>query len=92
TPSGGNNDKIRGHLVPLLAFAHECATNDGLSTGYKLDVMEFIYHEMIDVMLNRLSIPYALFIMMLIKHMLPHEDFGTSFDGVHKSKKIYKKA
>src|SRR4051812_42499668 len=28
SPSGGNNDKIRGHLVPLLAFAHECATND----------------------------------------------------------------
>ena len=47
---------------------------------------------MTDAMLNRLSIPYAPFIMMLIKHMLPREDFGTDLDGLHKSKKIYNKA
>ena len=30
-----------------------------------------------DAMINRLSIPYAPLIMMLIKHMFPLEDFGT---------------
>ena len=91
-PSGGNNDKIRGHLVPLLAFAHECATNSGSATGYKLDAMDYIYHEKTDAMINKLSIPYAPFIMMLVRHMLPHEDFGTALDGIHKPKKIYNKA
>src|SRR4051812_38889715 len=44
SPSGGNNDKIRGHLVPLLSFDHECSTNAGSSIGYKMDVMDYIYH------------------------------------------------
>ena len=86
SPSGGNNDNICGHLVPLLAFAHECATNSGSATGYKLDVMDYIFHEMTDAMLNRLSIPYAPYIMMLIRHMLPSEDFNI--DVVHKAEKI----
>src|SRR4051812_2889953 len=84
SPSGGNNDKIHGHLVPLLSFFHEWATNSGSAMDYKLDVMDYIYHEMTDAMFNRLSIPFSPYIMMLIKHILPHEEFVSDLVGVHK--------
>ena len=57
---------------------------------YKLDVMDFIYHELTDAMFNRLSISYAPYSMMLIKHLLPNGEFNI--DVVHKAKNIYNKA
>ena len=46
-PSAGNNDDIRGGLVPLLAFAHETyLLGDPAPNSCRIDVMDFIFHEM----------------------------------------------
>jgi hypothetical protein len=69
-PSGGNNDVIRASLVDLLIYAHECAESTDPDTDFSLDVMDFIYNEMFDAMINKGSLPYAPFIMRLIKDNL----------------------
>jgi hypothetical protein len=64
--SGGNNDAIRGSLVDLLIYAHECAKSTDPNADFSLDVMDFIFNEMFDAMVSRGSLPYAPFIMRLI--------------------------
>ena len=69
-PSGGNNDSLQGHLVDLLLFAHEVANSEEPDVDYSLDVMDYIYHEMYDAMINRHTIPYAPYIMILINEKM----------------------
>lgn len=90
-PSGGNNDAIRGNLVELLAFAHEVEENDDPNIDVKLDVMDFIFHEMYDAMIKKKSMPYAPYIMALIKDVLSGQDFSAVCDAKHNPKKLYNK-
>ena len=90
TPSGGNNDAIRGPLVGLLALSHECATSEDPTADFRVDVMDIIYHEMRDAYVNRRTIPYAPFIMMLIKATM-QQDFNFLCTEKHKVKKPYVK-
>ena len=66
-PSGGNNDAIRTSLVELLSLAHECHENLLPGTDFRIDVMDFIFNEMHEAMLARGTVPYAPYIMLLIK-------------------------
>ena len=89
-PSGGNNDAIRTSLVELLSLAQECHEEATPDTDYSIDVMDFIFHEMRDAMLARGTVPYAPYIMLLIKDALPDIDFSDDCDVKHKEKKPYK--
>ena len=89
-PSGGNNDAIRTSLVNLLYLAHRCAENDDPTRRFPLDFMDFIFNEIYDAMVGRQSIPYAPYIMLLIKSTLPNEDFEVDCEE-HKLKMLYVK-
>ena len=56
-----------------------------------VDVMDFIYHEMYEAMIGRTTIPYAPYIMLLIKKDLPDEDLSDDDCEDHKVKKPYVK-
>ena len=87
-PSGGNNDSLRGTLVDLLLLAHEVATSEDLDQDYSLDVMDYIYHEMFDAMINRYSMPYAPYVMMLVKVKMSEFDLSDNLVQ-HKFKRFY---
>ena len=80
-PSGGNNDAIRASLVELLYFAHEMAHDERVGQHCNIDVMDFIYREMYEAMVSRTSIPYAPYIMMLIKGTLRDQKFSDDVLG-----------
>jgi hypothetical protein len=65
-PSGGNNDAIRTSLIDLLYLAHECASSSDSDEDFTLVVMDFIYHEIKDAIIQRNTLPYAPYIMLLI--------------------------
>lgn len=88
-PSGGNNDAIRKSLVDLLCLAHEVAQNDDPDKDFTLDVMDFLFNEIYDAMVSRLTIPYAPYIMALIKHTLNDDGLSDDDDVDHKFKKPY---
>jgi hypothetical protein len=89
-PSGGNNDAIRTSLVDLLFLAHQCATSTDPYEDFTLDVMDFIFYENKDAIIQRNTLPYAPYIMLLIKHALG--DYDLSDDYVeHLVKKMYVK-
>jgi hypothetical protein len=89
-PSGGNNDAIRTSLVDLLAFAHECATSSVHAEDFTLDVMDFIFYEIKDAIIQSNTVPYAPYIMLLIKNALG--DYDIHDDSVeHQVKKMYVK-
>jgi hypothetical protein len=58
-PSGGNNDDIRTSLVDLLYLSHECASSSALDEDFTWDVIDFIYHEIKDAIIQRNTLPYA---------------------------------
>jgi hypothetical protein len=58
-PSGGNNDAICTSLVDLLYLIHECATSGDPAKDFTLDVMDFIFCEIQDAMIQRNTIPHA---------------------------------
>jgi hypothetical protein len=89
-PSGGNNDSIRASLVDLLLYAHECAESMDPNADFSLDVMDFIYNEMFDAMVNKGSLPYTTFIMRLIQDKLKDHDFSEGCVE-HKVKRLYVK-
>jgi hypothetical protein len=66
SPSGGNNDSIRGGIVHLLHYAHPIFEEGEECEGKELDVMHFIFSEMPLAMINRKIPPYAPYIMKLI--------------------------
>jgi hypothetical protein len=87
-PSGGNNDAIHTSLVDLLYLSHECASSSDPDEDFTLDVMDFFYHEIKDAIIQRNMLPYAPYIMILIKNYL--QEFDLSDDCVvHKVKKHY---
>jgi hypothetical protein len=87
-PSGGNNDAIRTSLVDLLFLAHLCATSTDPDEDFTLDVMDFIFYEIKDAIIQRNNVPYAPYIMLLIKHALA--DYDINDDCVeHLVKKMY---
>jgi hypothetical protein len=69
-PSGGNNDAIHTSLVELLYLARECATSEDPAKDFTLDVIDFILHEIQDAIIQRNAVPYAPYIMLLIKRTL----------------------
>jgi hypothetical protein len=71
-PSGGNNGAIHTSLVELLYLAHECATSEDPTKDFTLDVIDFILHEIQDAITQRNDVPYAPYIMILIKRTLPN--------------------
>jgi hypothetical protein len=87
-PSGGNNDAIRTLLVDLLYLAHECASSSDPDEDFTLDVMDFIYHEIKDAIIQRNTLPYAPYIMLIIKHCLQEFDLSDDCE-VHKVKRHY---
>jgi hypothetical protein len=89
-PSGGNNDVIRTSLVDLVYLAHECATSSDPNEDFTLDVMDFIYHEIKDAIIQRNTLPYAPYIMFLIKHCLKEFDLSDDCE-VHAVKRHYMK-
>jgi hypothetical protein len=89
-PSGGNNDVVRGPLVDLLLFAHRCAKSTNPNADFSLDVMDFIFNEMFDAMVIKSSLPYAPFIMRLIKDKFKDRDFSEKCVP-HKVKRLYVK-
>jgi hypothetical protein len=89
-PSGGNNNAIRSSLVDLLIYSHGCATSTDLNADFILDVMDFIFNEMYDAMVSRGSLPYAPFIMRLIKDTCKDHDFSEQCVS-HKVKRLYVK-
>jgi hypothetical protein len=90
-PSGGNNDAIRTSLVNLLYFASRAAHDNRVGQHFNLDVMDFIFNEMFDAMVSGTSIPYAPYIMMLIKHTLSNQHFSDEDCTEHLMKRPYVK-
>jgi hypothetical protein len=87
-PSGGNNDAIRTSLVDLLFLAHQCATSTDPDEDFTLGVMDFIFYEIKDAIIQRNTVPYAPYIMLLIKHAL--REYDLSDDCVdHQVKNMY---
>jgi hypothetical protein len=66
SPSGGNNDSIRGGLVHLLHHTRLTFEAGRECEGIEIDVMHFIFLEMRIAMLDRKIPPYAPYIMRLI--------------------------
>jgi hypothetical protein len=97
SPSGGNNDPIRGGLVHILHHAHLTYEAGEDSEGMELEVMHFIFSEMRISMLDRKIPPYAPYIMRLILDKGIEGEFeieeDIQFEGVeaHKPINLYKK-
>ncbi|KAK1653292.1 hypothetical protein QYE76_071097 [Lolium multiflorum] len=68
SPSGGNNDALRGALVDLMHLSLRCARDGNEERDYSLDVMDFIFNEIHDAMVSRTTIPYAPYIQLLINN------------------------
>jgi hypothetical protein len=66
SPSGGNNDSIRGGLVHLLHHALLAFEAGRECEGMEIDVMHFIFSEIKIAMLDKKIPPYAPYIMRLI--------------------------
>ena len=64
--------------MDLLLFAHEVANSEEPDVDYSLDVMDYIYHEMYDAMINRYTIPYAPYIMILINEKMQEYDLSKN--------------
>jgi hypothetical protein len=88
-PSGGNNDAIRTSLIDLLYHAHLCASSTDEYADFWIDIMDFIFNEMHAAWLGRVTLPYAPYIMMLIKHVVHDPDLPGDVD--HKVKRSYVK-
>ena len=74
SPSGGNNDALRGGLVELMFLAYRCSINENLHANFKLDVMHYIFEDMYEAVMKKKCPPYAPYIMMLIKTKLGYEE------------------
>ncbi|KAK1686253.1 hypothetical protein QYE76_047101 [Lolium multiflorum] len=89
SPSGGNNDAIRGALVDLLRLSCECAQDGDETRDFTVDVMDYIFHEIFNAMVSRTSMPYAPYIQLLINDTVVAEDLSQFPFEEHKFKKAY---
>jgi hypothetical protein len=91
-PSGGNNDAIWDVLIELLGHAHDCYSCTDDTMNFKIDVMDFIFNKMYNAMIGRNTVPYAPYIMLLIKDTLRStsgfDDMSDDYEE-HKVKKPY---
>jgi hypothetical protein len=88
-PSGGNNDAIRTSLIDLLYHAHLCDSSTDEYADFRIDIMDFIFNEMHAAWLGRVTLPYAPYIMLLMKHVVHDPDLPGDVD--HKVKRPYVK-
>jgi hypothetical protein len=86
-PSGGNNDTIRTSLIDLLYHAHLCASSTDEYVDFQINVMDFIFNEMRAAWLGRVTLLYAPYIMLIIKHVLNYPELPADVD--HKVKRPY---
>ncbi|KAK1643665.1 hypothetical protein QYE76_061470 [Lolium multiflorum] len=92
SPSGGNNDGIRGALVDLMHLSYQCAQDGDEESDFTLDVMDFIFHEIHDAMVSRTTMPYAPYIQLLINNTVNLTvDISRFPTESHTVKKAYKK-
>ena len=89
-PSGGNNDAITSPLVNLLCLAEKCINNRNPTAAFNVDVMDFIYHEILEAIKMKTTIPYGPYIMLLIKDTLQGQLPPTDDMVSHYFKKVYK--
>ncbi|KAM0827102.1 hypothetical protein ACQ4PT_068424 [Festuca glaucescens] len=67
SPSGGNNNAIRGGLVNFLYHSYEVFHNDEhCQRSQEIDVMDYIYEELHYAVMERKIPPYAPYIMKLL--------------------------
>jgi hypothetical protein len=92
SPSGGNNDAIRGTLVDLMYLSFRCARDENEESNYTIDIMDFIFNEIHDAMVSRTTIPYAPYIQLLINNTagVSGEDLSGYPLMKHSVKKAYK--
>ncbi|KAK1695175.1 hypothetical protein QYE76_011872 [Lolium multiflorum] len=91
SPSGGNNDALRGALVSLMHLSFRCARDNNEDHDYTIDVMDFIFNEIHDAMVSRTTIPYAPYIQLLINNSVAMDEDLSGYSLVkHSVKKAYK--
>lgn len=90
-PSGGNNDNVVTPLCNLLLHANRIVEDPGSDKDWSVDVMDYIYNEMYEAMTTRVTIPYAPYIMKLIKFKFPDYNFSNDEMEPHDFKKLYEK-
>ncbi|KAK1609489.1 hypothetical protein QYE76_033162 [Lolium multiflorum] len=91
SPSGGNNDALRGALVSLMHLSFRCARDTNGDCDYTIDVMDYIFNEIHDAMVSRNTIPYAPYIQLLINNSVAMDEDLSGYALVkHSVKKAYK--
>ncbi|KAK1678922.1 hypothetical protein QYE76_039770 [Lolium multiflorum] len=91
SPSGGNNDALRGALVSLMHLSYRCARDTNEDVDYTIDVMDYIFNEIHDAMVSRNTIPYAPYIQLLINNSVTMDEDLSGYALVkHSVKKAYK--
>ncbi|KAK1696090.1 hypothetical protein QYE76_012787 [Lolium multiflorum] len=91
SPSGGNNDALRGALVSLMHLSFRCARDTNGDCDYTIDVMDFIFNEIHDAMVSRITIPYAPYIQLLINNSVAIDEDLSGYPLMkHSVKKAYK--
>ena len=93
-PSGGNNDNTVAPLGNLLCLAKEISETDEeeeVEENLEVDVMDYIFNEMHESMVSRVTIPYAPYIMLLIQDTLRNHNFDKYTMQPHTYKKVYEK-
>ncbi|KAK1651096.1 hypothetical protein QYE76_068901 [Lolium multiflorum] len=91
SPSGGNNDALRGALVSLMHLSFRCARDSNGDGDYTINVMDFIFNEIHDAMISRDTIPYAPYIQLLINNSVAMDEDLSGYALVkHSVKKAYK--
>ena len=88
-PSGGNNDALTSPLVHLLVLAKQCIEDEDENKACPVDVGDVIFHELYNAMVGGHTIPYAPFIMQLIKNQWKSGDFSGMPMVDHHFKKLY---
>ena len=81
SPSAGNNDAIHGGLINLTFHAYDAFSNGtGEFERWKIDVMDYLYHEIYAAVRDKKVPMYAPYVMMLIKKKWPIPEDDLSED------------
>ncbi|KAK1585734.1 hypothetical protein QYE76_008278 [Lolium multiflorum] len=80
----------RGFFPSTVSF--KCARDDNEDQDFSLDVMDFIFNEIHDVVVSRTTMPYAPYIQLLINNSVAMDEDLSRFPmEKHTVKKAYKK-
>ena len=80
--------KITSPLINLLVLAKQCAGDEDENKAYPVDVGDFIFNELYNAMVGGHTIPYAPFIMKLIRRTWKGGDFSGMPMVDHHFKKL----